>query len=110
MSDLKTYIDGNNNCWEFETECIRYKAISKLMSSSGTYSGGTDKTIYLKENQQSTLDKLVENAIQDLASHSEIRTMGTALLQFNDRQIILKMQSIVKLELDDFFNELLILK
>ena len=107
MSDLLAYTDGNNNCWEIEADCIKYKAVSKSMSSSGIYSGGIDKIIHLNESQKVVFNILVENAIQDIASHSEKRTMGSALLKFIDRQIVLNMQSKVKIELDIFFEGLI---
>jgi ribosomal protein L17 len=106
MSSLKVYVDGCNNRWILGSDSIEYKAMTESMSSSGFYSGGVDRTIPWSKDQQTVLDKLVEKAINDSASHSDQRQMGTSLLQFGDKFIMLKMRSQAKADLDSFFESL----
>jgi uncharacterized protein YbaP (TraB family) len=106
MSKLIAYIDQNNNSWEISKESIQYKGISTNQSSSAMYSGGENRNITISPEQYSELQELAQAALNDKSAHIDNRKMGSALLIFEGRGLILDMNASKKKSLDDFLRKL----
>ena len=106
MNKLISYNDGNNNVWEIDYAAIQYKPVTKQESSSGLYSGGKNRNIVISPEQYSELQELAQAALNDKSAHIDNRKMGSALLIFEGRGLILDMNASKKKSLDDFLRKL----
>ena len=82
------YLDGCNNQYTFTTSSsspsqynLEYDPMTPIMSSSGTYSGGSAWTLNLTESQSSSLLKWIDTLIGSTNDHASGRMMGTASVQ-----------------------------
>ena len=105
MNKLVSYNDGNNNVWEIDYSAINYKPVTKQESSSGLYSGGKNRNIVISPEQYSELQELAQAALEDKTAQLDKRQMGSALLVFEDGQLILGMDSKVKNSIEAFLRE-----
>lgn len=106
MNKLIAYKDGNNNIWEIKNSEIQYKPVSRNESSSGEYSGGKNRNITISPEQYAELQQLAQRAFEDKTAQLDKRAMGSALLIFEEGQLILKMNAQTKNDLDNFFKSL----
>ena len=106
MNKLISYIDGNNNVWEIDYSAIHYKPVTKQESSSGEYSGGKNRNIVISPEQYSELQRLAQTALEDKTAQLDKRQMGSALLIYEEGQLILGMDSKVKNSIEAFLREL----
>jgi hypothetical protein len=106
MSDLIAYIDQNNNSWEISKESIQYKGISTNQSSSALYSGGKNRNIIISPQQYSELQQMAQAVLEDKTAQLDNRNMGSAILIFEGRELILDMNASKKKSLDDFLRKL----
>ncbi|SDD66275.1 hypothetical protein SAMN04488104_104517 [Algoriphagus faecimaris] len=75
------YTDQNNNTYSVSATQISYRAIQPEKSSSGTYSGGTDREVNISEEQFKKINSLSERLFKDSSSHAERREMRTTILK-----------------------------
>lgn len=75
------YTDQNNNYYTITRNKIDYKAIKPKESSSGIYSGGTDKTVKISSTDFKKLTSISELLIQEKNNHSIRREMMTSELK-----------------------------
>ncbi len=106
MNKLISYIDGNNNVWEIDYSAIHYKPVTKQESSSGLFSGGKNRNIVISPEQYSELQRLAQAALEDKTAQLDKRQMGSALLIYEEGQLILGMDSKVKNSIEGFLREL----
>jgi hypothetical protein len=113
ISEQLTVLDGSNNEFIFikksdHTIIFEYKPIQPLLSSSGTYSGGTP---VLKNLEADEWIKLI-NVFQKAKTHAkpnESRQMGSIYLRYQSGIIIdsfiIAFSSKINQELRTFFHE-----
>jgi hypothetical protein len=106
MNKLISYNDGNNNVWEIDYAAIQYKPVTKQESSSGFYSGGKNRNILISPEQYSELQELAQAALNDKSAHIGKRQMGSALLIFEESQLILGMNANIKNKIEEFLRNL----
>ena len=106
MNKLISYNDGNNNVWEIDYAAIQYKPVTKQESSSGLYSGGKNRNIVISPEQYSELQELAQAALNDKSAHIGKRQMGSALLIFEEGQLILGMNANIKNKIEEFLRNL----
>jgi hypothetical protein len=106
MNKLISYNDGNNNVWEIDYAAIQYKPVTKQESSSGLYSGGKNRNIIISPEQYSELQELAQAALNDKSGHIGKRQMGSALLNFEEGQLILDMNANIKNKIEEFLRNL----
>ena len=75
------YTDQNNNTYSVSATQISYRAIRPENSSSGTYSGGTDRQVSISKEQFKKINSLAEQLFEDFSSHAERREMRTTILK-----------------------------
>ncbi|MFK8104494.1 MAG: hypothetical protein AB8G15_18365 [Saprospiraceae bacterium] len=73
-----TYTDGNNNSYRIHSQQLRYSPMTKALSSSGDYSGGTPQTIDLTKEQVQEIESLITAAFDKKSIHIRQRNMGSA--------------------------------
>ena len=106
MNKLISYNDGNNNVWEIDYAAIQYKPVTKQESSSGLYSGGKNRNIVISPEQYSELQELAQAALNDKSAHIGKRQIGSALLIFEESQLILGMNADIKNKIEEFLRNL----
>jgi hypothetical protein len=75
------YTDQNNNTYSVSATQISYCAIRPENSSSGTYSGGSDRQVNISKEQFKRINCLAERLFKDSSSHAERREMRTTILK-----------------------------
>lgn len=74
------YTDQNNNRFTISKTEVIYKAIQPVESSSGIYSGGTDKQVKVSPADFELLKKLAFEMIEDEKYHANKREMMTSVI------------------------------
>ncbi|AEE47961.1 hypothetical protein Halhy_0047 [Haliscomenobacter hydrossis DSM 1100] len=106
------YIDGNNNAWNISKKWIEYKPISKVLSSSGNYSGGEPFQAKITTRQYRAIRSLLQNAMSNTAIHLPNRLMGSGtIIEFTEEDdqtatCYLPMNSPEKAAIEDWLNQL----
>ncbi len=94
-----TYLDGNNNKYSCKGKQLEYVSMQAALSSSGTYSGGSDSvkvlTLQMLHSLKEIFDKIVEIEQKDYK-----RNMGSGQLHFGGKNIILPMRHPLKIALE----------
>ena len=80
-----TYIDQNNNTYRLSPKMISYTGTSPRNSSSGTYSGGPDKSATIPPTAFQSVVFLSEELIQDSSFHAPRREMTTSVLKVKQK-------------------------
>lgn len=80
-ADMIYYTDQNNNTYAISRSLIDFRAMKPRESSSGLYSGGSDKQVAISTAQFKKLSSLAEDLLDNAASHAERREMMTAVLR-----------------------------
>lgn len=80
QSPIIYYTDQNNNRFTISRSEIVYIAIKPVESSSGTYSGGTDKQAQITSSDFKLLEKRAFEIMKNKKSHAKRREMLTAVL------------------------------
>ena len=70
------YVDGNNNTYVIGRR-LEYIPVTEEQSSSGSYSGGAPKTVYLTDMQLANLVELLDQIAADQANVLVDRLMGS---------------------------------
>lgn len=105
MTALISYYDGSNNAWHIFYDKIVFQPMSPVISSSGNYSGGIPKETFINNAQFDIINKLTVTAFEKIAEHSELRTMGSAMIRINEKKCILSMNAVSKQEIEDFLKD-----
>jgi hypothetical protein len=79
------YTDQNNNSFTLSRSEIIYKAIKPFESSSGTYSGGTDKQTKISSSDFDILKNLSFEMIKDETYHANKREMMTSVIMIQSK-------------------------
>lgn len=80
-ADMIYYTDQNNNTYTISRSIIDFRAVKPRESSSGLYSGGSDKQVTISADQFKKLSSLAEELLGDAPSHADRREMMTAVLR-----------------------------
>lgn len=80
QSDMIFYTDQNNNLFTLSKFELIYRAVKPNESSSGIYSGGTDKRVAMNSSEYKLLEKLAIELIESENTHAQRREMRTAVL------------------------------
>lgn len=75
------YIDQNNNRYSISSNEIAYKAIKPEESSTGTYSGGTDKTVPISSSDFKKIYSISKLLFEEKNTHAKRREMMTTILK-----------------------------
>ena len=78
------YLDGNNNIYEVYSDFIRYTPVKPINSSSGFYSGGSDKIKSISADTLKEFSSLIENITNNKTLHIKDRVMMSGLIKVND--------------------------
>jgi hypothetical protein len=105
MTALISYYDGSNNAWHIYSDKIVFEPMSPGLSSSGIYSGGSPKETFINNTQLDIINKLAVTAFEKIAEHSELRTMGSAMIKIDDKKCILSMNAVSKQEIEGFLKD-----
>jgi hypothetical protein len=110
--EMIQYTDQNNNTYSVSATQISYRAIRPENSSSGTYSGGSDRQKTISKDKFKKITSLAEQLFDDSSSHAVRREMRTAMLNIGptgkEQKVILypsakrtEFEEILKLTLGD---------
>tara|TARA_R110002072_G_scaffold9239_2_gene45312 strand:+ start:3799 stop:4209 length:411 start_codon:yes stop_codon:yes gene_type:complete len=80
---ILVYTDQNNNRYTITANEIEYKAIQPEESSSGIYSGGTDKIAPISSGDFKKINSISELLFKEKSSHAIRREMMTSVLKRN---------------------------
>lgn len=72
--------DGSNNSYDLTQHQLKYTAVKMENSSSGNYSGGSDKTTTIDLLVFFELQKRMDEAMLNKAEHQSNRAMGTTVI------------------------------
>ncbi|MCU0438070.1 MAG: hypothetical protein MUC49_09135 [Raineya sp.] len=75
------YIDGVGNAWIISDKDIEYKPITKEMSSSGMYDGGTPFKKEITETQFKEIQSLLKKGLQNKEIETDSRRKGTGVIE-----------------------------
>lgn len=105
------YADGSSNLYRITETELKYVAITAVESSSGSYSGGKNKTVSLTSSQYNSLQSLFERAIKNTDVHIQNRIMMSSIVSSitaNDKkQCILKPGCAEMKEIESYLKEIL---
>lgn len=96
MKPNRTFVfsDGNSNLYTLDGSVLTYNPVKPEESSSGTYSGGEEKTVTLAGADVDSLRLLFEQAMANVTHHQPNRLKGTGVLTIRqggeEKQCILK--------------------
>ncbi len=106
-----TYIDGNNNSYRIHNQQLRYTPMTKALSSSGDYSGGTPQTVELTKEQVLAIETLITAAFAQTKIHIKQRNMGSASIsRFTNKgseRIMIRAFCAEQRAIDDYLKKLL---
>ena len=110
--DQKTsyeYADGNANLYLLTETQLRYVAVLPKESSSGTYSGGVNKTVTISATQFNELKKLFDHAIENPSIHIPNRIMMSGMISRigSSKQCIIKPNCDEMIELEKGLKKVL---
>ncbi len=95
-----SYSDGSANTYKIAPGTLEYIPVKKENSSSGTYSGGTAKTVKLSDADYRSISALFEEGIAGKASQTDRRVMMSGVINRNIKndkaKVILKPGARVK--------------
>ena len=75
------YSDGSANEYRISPRELQYVPVTKENSSSGFYSGGTEKSVVLSDAQYRTISQLLDAALADKTAHTGTRVKMTGLIR-----------------------------
>ena len=84
------YYDGNGNGFTLTSNSLAYDPITKEMSSSGIYSGGSKKTISIKREQYESIEKLLIEAIANKNIHLKNRPKGSGMIKSPSEKVVIR--------------------
>ena len=110
-ADDYVYSDGSANIYQISPMELRYKPVTKEVSSSGVYSGGTAKRVTLSEADFRSVSLLLDAAMDDKAAHTGKRVMMSGAISRKTgaahTEVILSPQAGIKRRIEDKLAELL---
>ncbi len=103
------YADGSANLYLLTETELRYVAVAVEESSSGTYSGGENKTVAISSAQFTALKKLLDHAIENSSIHIPNRIMMSGMISQvgSNRQCIIKPHCDELIELEKALKKVL---
>ena len=106
-----SYSDGSANTYKVAPGKLEYIPVKKENSSSGTYSGGTAKTVKISDADYRVLSQLFEEGIAGKVSQTERRVMMSGVISRavkNEKTVvILKPGATVKDQIETKLLELM---
>lgn len=111
--DQKTsyeYADGSANLYLLTETQLRYVAVVPEESSSGTYSGGGNKTVTISVGQFNELKKLFDQTIANSSIHIPDRIMMSGMVSrigSSNKQCIIKPNCAEMVELEKALKKVL---
>ena len=75
-----SYSDGSANTYRITPGKLEYIPVKKEHSSSGTYSGGTAKTVKLSDTDYRAISALLDEGIAGKALHTDRRVMMSGVI------------------------------
>ena len=110
LSQDYSYSDGSANTYKIAPGKLVYIPVKKENSSSGTYSGGTAKTVKLSDADYRLISDLLEEAIAGKAAQADRRVMMSGAISRNigteKTEVILKPGARVKDQIEKKLIEL----
>ena len=106
-----SYSDGSANVYKIAPDRLEYIPVKKENSSSGTYSGGTAKTVKLNDADYRSISGLLEAGVAGKASQTDRRVMMSGVISKNSANdktvVILKPGAGIKDQIEAKLRELL---
>ena len=106
-----SYSDGSANTYKVAPGKLEYIPVKKENSSSGTYSGGTAKTVKLSDADYRSICALFEEGIAGKAQQTDRRVMMSGVINRNFKndkaKVILKPGARVKDQIETKLLELI---
>jgi hypothetical protein len=105
------YFDGNGNGYIISADAIKYIPVTPERSSSGRYSGGQPKTVFVKPEQYALVKKLLDAAIEKEEVHQADRAMMTGLIlritSSDTTRVVLNPKAAEKSRIEEALRQLL---
>ncbi len=104
------YADGSANLYLLTETQLRYVAVVPEESSSGSYSGGENKTITISATQFNELKKLFDYAIENPSIHIPNRVMMSGMVSrigSTNKQCVIRPNCKEMIELENALKKIL---
>lgn len=105
------YADGNGNVYIISSSTLTYIPVKPEESSSGTYSGGSTKSLSITAGQFELISTVLLKAIGSTANHISDRVMMSGAISVIDgthkKQCILSPGSVEQKEIEATLREIL---